>query len=270
MSRRCEIVIDMHTAAFDRPWSYFKTLNNWVMNRSYIIIVTNEELKDEDIPAEFRDKTIVLEDKIPDFQTSGDRLNVNETQFDQIGKIKAQEGNAAEVKTIIPGQLTNFKIAVISSFSYDEPLRDVIGAAAAEPKTIFYITGHFSRANKGLLSNKPDNVIFTGFLRYEDYVHLLTRVDAVIVLTNRDKTMLCGAYESVAVQKPLITSNFEPLKRYFYKGCIFVNNSQDEIRSAIRSVQKGKDQLTEDIAKLKEERTQQWNEKLTRLQSILK
>ena len=95
--------------------------------------------------------------------------------------------------------------------------------------------------NKKLaLDNKPDNVVFTGFVSYGDYVSLLRHVDAVIVLTNRDKTMLSGAFEALAVGKPLITSNWNCLMQYYSKGAICIDNSTAQIKEAIQTVQRKK------------------------------
>jgi glycosyltransferase involved in cell wall biosynthesis len=260
-SSMSDIVIDMHTAAFSKPWSYFKRLNKWVMKRSYLIIVTNSELR-EDIPIEFRAKTMVLEDRIPDIQSP------QETKDNNISEVKYAE-NLERRRRGDQDNLacSSFKIAIISSFSPDEPLEEVLASASAKPEITFYITHDVSRANKEILAKKPDNVILTGFLEYNDYLSLLAKVDAIMVLTTRDKTMLCGAYEAVAFQKPLITSNFGPLKRYFYKGTIYVDNSVDEIQRAIDTVVKRAEEMTKDISCLRRERTKEWNQKFAELES---
>jgi glycosyltransferase involved in cell wall biosynthesis len=265
MSPKCEIVIDMHTAAFDKPWSYLKSLNNWIMKRTYVIIVSNSELKEQDVPPDYRQKTIVLEDMIPNFQTTKE-MKYDSTEI-RTKRAKSQHG-------LGQGQderynETSCKIAVICSFSSDEPLEEVLNAASSLPGITFYLTHNTLRAKKQLVEKKTDNVIFTGFLEYNDYLSLLAEVDAIIVLTNRDKTMLCGAYETVALQKPLITSNFEPLKRYFYKGAIFVDNSENEIQKAIETVIRRSKELTTDIGDLKEEKRKEWNQKFSNFHSML-
>lgn len=61
------VVIDSHTGAFCRPWSYLKTLNKIVMKRAAETIVTNVELQD-DVLHNYGIRSIVLEDPIPDFE----------------------------------------------------------------------------------------------------------------------------------------------------------------------------------------------------------
>ena len=60
------VVIDSHTGAFCRPWSYLKMLNKTVMKRAAMTIVTNTELQD-DVLHHYGLRSIVLEDPIPDF-----------------------------------------------------------------------------------------------------------------------------------------------------------------------------------------------------------
>ena len=62
----------------------------------------------------------------------------------------------------------------------------------------------------------------TGFLDYNIYLDLLQKVDVIMDLTTDDKTMLSGAFEAVALEQPLITSDWIPLRRYFNKGTIYV------------------------------------------------
>ena len=120
----------------------------------------------------------------------------------------------------------------------------------ALPNVLFYITGDKSRADKRILSTMQENVRFTGFLDHVKYVSALKDVDAIVVLTKRDRTMLAGAYEALALQKPLITSNWGALKRYFCRGTIHVDNSARQIEAAVRIVQKKKDQLKRSFTNL--------------------
>ena len=127
-------------------------------------------------------------------------------------------------------------VAVISSFAYDEPLQEVFEVASQLPDVYFYVTGDIKNADKNLLTNKPDNVILTGFLDYCIYVDLLQKVDVIMDLTTDNTSIVAGAFEAVALEQPLITSNWIPLKRYFNKGTIYINNSSNDIKEAIMTV----------------------------------
>ena len=235
-----KILIDVHTGAITKPWS--KNVSRLVMNLASYIIVTNKELQDY-VDQKYRIKTVILEDRIPAFR------EILSTVESHVG-IKIRKDT--------------FNIAVISSFAYDEPLEVVFDAASQLPDTQFYITGDKSRLKKPL-NQKLQNVTITGFLEYEIYLDLLQKVDAIIDLTTDDKTMLSGAYEAVALEQPLIISDWIPLRRYFNKGAIYVKNSSKDIRAAILIVRTKKKELSKQMRELKSEKIKEWREKISNL-----
>ena len=162
-----------------------------------------------------------------------------------------------------------FKVAAICSFSDDEPVKEILDAADALPTVFFYISGDKSRASKQILNRKQKNVKFTGFLSKSSYVDVLREVDAIIVLTKNDKTMLAGAYEALSLQKPLITSNWKPLRRYFNKGTIHVDNSSSQIESAIRIAQEKKEELEKQCHQHKFDKMGEWKIKLGAFRKLL-
>ena len=187
MEKKSSMIIDAHTGAFNKPWTFLKPINRLAMRKADLVIVTNNDLKDK-VLEDYNINSRVLEDRIPNLDTSS--IPIYEEKKDSS---------------------YSFRIAFICSFAYDEPLENILQTAASLPETGFYITGDYSKISnrKQIFDNKPDNVFFTGFVTYDKYVSLLHYVDAIIVLTNRDKTMLSGAYEAMAVEKPLITSNWD-------------------------------------------------------------
>ena len=252
------MLVDAHTGSFDKPWVYFKPFNKLIMKRSDVVIVSNIALQRE-ILHDYGLNSTVLEDTIPpDFD--------NTYQQNIAIKMKTQGENDDDDD----GEDDKlFRVAVISSFAYDEPLGEVLNSASALLNVKFYITGDTTKADKQLLKKKLSNVIFTGFLDRNDYVSLLQHVDVIIVLTKRDRTMLSGAYEALAVEKPLITSNWTTLKEYFNKGTIYVDNSAEEITKAVQIVQKKKEQLMKEIHQLKLEKTKEWDDKFANFKRLL-
>ena len=235
-----KILIDVHTGAISKPWS--KNFSRLIMKRASLNIVINKEQQNYLIQ-NYQIRPIVLEDPIPDFT-------------DILSSAKKQEGYKMEQKAI-------FNVAVISSFAYDEPLQAVFDAASQLPDVYFYVTGDKKNADKNVLIKKPDNVIFTGFLDYNTYVDLLQKVDVIMDLTTENTSIVAGAYEAVALEQPLITSNWIPLRRYFNKGTIYINNSSDEIRNAIMVAMTKKEELSKEMHQLKIERTKEWKEKIS-------
>lgn len=255
--KKAKLIIDAHSGAFDKPWSYFKSLHKSIMRRASIVIVTTIELQNK-LFEHYDIRSFVLEDKVPNFDRVKYNHNIHNNN-ELIRKIQEEKNNS-----------TAFSIAIISSFAWDEPLDKILYSAEALPDVRFYITGKKESINKkDFLMYGLNNVILTGFLNYADYISLLYHVDVVMVLTTRDKTTLSGGYEALALVKPLITSKSVPLIRYFNKGAIFVDNTVEEIKEAIRLAQTRKEELTKEMLLLKEEKTTEWEKRFANFRDLL-
>jgi hypothetical protein len=75
--------------------------------------------------------------------------------------------------------------------------------------------------------------------------------------------MIAGAYEAVALEQPLILTNWLPLKRYFNKGILYIDNSSDDIRKAVMVARTNKEELSKEMHQLKTERTKESNKKIS-------
>jgi hypothetical protein len=239
--KKPKVLIDIHTKAITNPWS--KNVSRLVMRLAFCNIVTNMELQNY-VVQKYGLKPVILEDPIPDFS-----------------EILSTVGKEDGYKIL---QKDTFNIAVISSFAYDEPLQVVFDVASQLPDIQFYLTGDKTRINKKFLNQKLDNVIMTGLLEYNIYLDLLRKVNVIIDLTTNDKTMLSGAFEAVALEQPLIISDWMPLRRYFNKGTIYVKNSPKDIREAIMIAKTKKEELSKQMHELKVEKIKHCDEKISK------
>ena len=139
----------------------------------------------------------------------------------------------------------------------------MLDAASQLPDMQFYITGDKTRLERKFVNQKLQNVTMTGLLEYDVYLDLLQKVDAIIDLTTDDKTMLSGAYEAVALEQPLIISDWMPLRRYFNKGTIYVNNSPKDIIDAVMVARSKKKELSTEMRSLRLEKTKEWDDKIS-------
>jgi glycosyltransferase involved in cell wall biosynthesis len=208
------LIVDRHTTFFlnttNRKWfNYlvFLMLDGFTLKKSDLTIVTNKFLSN--IIENKGGTAFILPDKLPVFDTA----------------LK------------IEGLNNSFKILLISSYAPDEPIENVFSAMEklSEENIHLYATGNFRKLSEEMLNMKPENVTMTGFISDADFNGYLNSVDCSMILTSADCCMLCGCYESVAADKPFITSNKEVLKDYFY-GATFVDNSSDSIKSGILSM----------------------------------
>ena len=236
---KAQYIIDSHTGALLDPWwKWSLPVHAFLSRRAITTIVTNAHLKA--LVDSWGARSFIIAD-IP-------------TTFPQ-GKPFPLNGK--------------FNIAVINTFSPDEPLEQVLEVAATLPEVQFYVTGNLKWAKKSLFENQPANVTFTGFLPDEEYFGLLRAVQAVMVLTTDDHTMQRGACEAVSLGKPIITSNWPILRGYFDKGTIHVDNSAHSIEAAVARMQRERAKLEREIAVLQEQRWQEWEHKQAKLTELL-
>jgi hypothetical protein len=132
----------------------------------------------------------------------------------------------------------------------------------------FFITGNYRKFKGDLKSLITPNIIPTGFLSETDYVDLLFTVDGVIALTKSIYCMLCGCYEAVSAEKPLITSNQSVLKEYFSEA-IFVDNTPSEISRAVRTLLLDFDTYKTNIKCLKKQLLISWENQFKELTNLL-
>jgi hypothetical protein len=98
---------------------------------------------------------------------------------------------------------------------------------------------------------------------------MLNSVDVIIDLTTRENCLVCGAYESIAVEKPMILSKTKALTEYFNKGAVYVEHSIKSIESGIIEAIRRKEELTKQVKELKRIRNFEWLQKKEELEEIL-
>ena len=163
----------------------------------------------------------------------------------------------------------DFNVAVVNTFTADEPLETVFEAAEQLPDVDFYVTGDSKRITPWLLDKKPPNCHLTGFLEYPSYIALLRGADAVMDLTTRDHTVLMGGFEAIAIGTPLITSDWPVLVDCFSLGTVHVPNTAEGIRAGVREVQQNHQSLKQGILSLREKLDHEWSEGFARLKELL-
>lgn len=152
-----------------------------------------------------------------------------------------------------------WNLTCICTFARDEPVGEVIRAASGiGSDCAIYVTGESGKHTRHPVGAIPPNIVLTGYLPDEEYLRLLKSCDIIIDLTDMPDCLVCGAYEAVAVEKPIILSDSAVLKEYFYKGAVFTKNEADCIRSAIRTTIDNYPRLQEEIISLKQELNERW------------
>ena len=237
-----KLIVDAHNAGlmptknFLRP---LKILYKFIQRKADYTIVTNEGLAELVIGN--RGKPYILPDRIPVVDSS---------------KNMELKGKAA--------------VLYICTFGEDEPYWEVIRTAEILGKSVYiYITGDYKKVQK-ITQSAPTNVIFTGYLPDEEYWSMLRSVDLTLDLTLRENCLVCGAYESISAETPMVLSSTEALKNYFYKGAIFSANNAIALAGSIREALQKEDSLKEEVKELKQELSFSWEERARKILEYLK
>ncbi|GAB6909884.1 hypothetical protein JCM12296A_57320 [Desulfosarcina cetonica] len=152
-------------------------------------------------------------------------------------------------------------VLFITSFGRDEPIEEFLKAIKDIDKNFFfYISGNYKKYSK-YITREGLNYKFTGFLKDEDFISLLSSIDAVMVLTKHENTLTCGAYEALSFGKPMILSETNTIKSYFNKGAVYTNNSPRSIRSCVNELFKDFENLSKQAIILRKEIDKEWNSK---------
>ena len=162
-----------------------------------------------------------------------------------------------------------FNIALINTFATDEPLIEVLQAAATLPNVHFYVTGKLNGRKSDVLKDVPENVHFTDFLPNKTFYSLLQTVQAVMCLTTRNHTMQRGACEALSMGKPIITSDWPILRQYFNKGTVHVDNSVNGIQQGVLQMKAQLNHFQTGIRKLQLDQQHEWQTKIAELTSLI-
>jgi len=242
--RNYSLVQDLHSYFYElmeNPRStrdkLYRVLSRYCIRRADLTIVTNEYLKD--LVHSLGGRPFVLQDPIPS--------NAKGTKID-----------------LGPGA----HVVFICSYSQDEPLREVaIAAAALGTGVTVHVTGC---PPKGFdKSAWPPNMVSTGFLAEIDYWNLLASADVILTLTTRDHTLLCGAYEALAVGRPIVMSRTPALESYFAGAVMFSGTTGCELADAIRCVLSGSALQDSEVATKRATLQKDWERRFVALLDLI-
>lgn len=233
------LVIDAHNAAI-YPFEGAYPRINQAMKKMHVladlVLVTNENIQTE--LESVGGQAFVLPDKIPTVDSAS--------------------------RKVLEGKVN---VLLICRFHNDEPYWEAFEAMRGLPEdVILYVSGNHSRLSAEVIADLPQNVRLMGFVPEREFEAVLNSVDAVMDLTTRENCLLCGAYEAVGAEKPMVLSRKAALQQYFHKGVVFVENTPQEIREGLKELIKNRAVLTREVILLKDEMEVSWHRRLHELE----
>lgn len=219
---RYAFVIDAHYVGVVTPGGdrLFQKALDFCNRRASLVIVTNESHKKH-------------------IETLGGRALVCEDPLPGIGQYaKATTESSKDV-------------FFICSFDIDEPYADVFRAAGLlqQDGYVFWVSGNFGRV--GIDPTDWPHVRFMGYVPEQEFYGRLAQSQVVVDLTTHDNCLVCGAYEAMVLEKPLVTSKTPALQEYFTGGVVFVDHRPAAIADGIRRAYDTRDELRRQIREWK-------------------
>lgn len=228
----CPLVIDAHNAGLfpgDGNSKGLSIIARFIIRKTDLTLVTNAAL--EQYVEEEGGSAIVLPDPLPSFDA---------------GAAKHLESDV-------------FCILFVCTWAADEPYREVLEATrflGNDIKILF--TGKHEGKVPVEFSRGSENIELLGFIPEQEFQRQLMSCDAVIDLTTREDCLLCGAYEAIAAEKPLLTSNTKALKEYFPKGTVFTNNDIESIVNGVKTLYENRVHLSSEVIIARQEIEERW------------
>jgi glycosyltransferase involved in cell wall biosynthesis len=201
------LVVDAHNEGvrpFDRPYALVRWLTRRLLRTADVTIVTNDALE-EDV-RDAGGHPVTLPDRLPVVREAGPE--------------PARDGDSVDV-------------VVIATYRRDEPISAIMAAAATLPEVGFAFTGTAERYSADA-APLPPNARLTGFLEDDAYWQLLAQATVICDLTLKPDCLVCGAYEALAVGKPMVLSDNPPTRKLFGAAAVLTGSSPEAIAAALR------------------------------------
>ncbi len=129
---------------------------------------------------------------------------------------------------------TSTAVTVISTFAADEPIEEILSAAEALGACYrFVFTGRPDGWRKTFRGRIPPNVEFSGFVPDADYWKLLASSDVIVDISTRRHCLVCGAYEALAIGRPIVLTDDPSTRQLFTSIAVFAEPESQSIASAI-------------------------------------
>jgi len=140
----------------------------------------------------------------------------------------------------------------ICSFDVDEPYLRAFKSAEYLSKEgfSFRVSGNYRKVR--IDPSAFPFVEFLGYLPEKEFYANLFRCSVVLDLTENENCLVCGAYEAMAAEKPLVTSDTKCLRNYFSKGTLFTNHNEISIANTINAAYQDRKLLEKEIRYWKE------------------
>ncbi|MES2822434.1 MAG: hypothetical protein V4732_02450 [Pseudomonadota bacterium] len=227
---RYMLIIDAHNAGIFPEKKWLMHIAELVLKKADFTIVTNQRLAD--IISSKGGSALIIPDPLPTFH---------------------------DQKKLMGMEIEHKNVLFICSWANDEPYFEVFKTAESLQDFSFFVTGRSKGKEQGYGKPLPKNIVLTGYLSDDDYHKKLATSGIIVDLTTRDDCLVCGAYEATALERPFIVSNKKAIREYFKKGCVYVENTTEDITHGITLMVEQHNELKKQVVLGRTEIETNWN-----------
>ncbi|MBT9488963.1 MAG: glycosyltransferase [Rubrivivax sp.] len=234
-----QLVADCHNAAFQAPWSRLP-LGLSLLRRCTCILVHNDDMRARaqqlGLPMT---RVQVLED-VPPLHRGGTRGVPVPPAF----------AGRPRPWVLFPG-----------SYGQDEPIGELLAAAAMMPAGTLAVTGRRSNATRNGhdISQVPANTVLTDYVPVAELDALLAHADVVLALTRNDGIQLSVCNEALGFGKPMVMSGTPLLRALFGSAAVVVDSSDPaDILRGIGQAWQARDHWGDAAESLAHQRRSRW------------
>jgi glycosyltransferase involved in cell wall biosynthesis len=241
---RYRVVMDAHNEAVT-PFSFTQWPIPWLARRALrkadVTIVTNEALAK--IVRAAGGRPLVLPDRLPTAPIAPKAVPLSE----------------------------EMQVMVVATYAADEPIADILEAARELGAGYrFAFTGNPKKLPAAQRERAPANVRFTGFVPEHDYWQLMADSHVMLDLTLKPNCLVCGAYEALALQKPMVLTGNPASRDLFERVALFpASERAADIAATLRELRTRYDALLPQLVAEGPRFNQRWNAAAADLRNAL-
>jgi len=235
---RCKVIVDFHNSGLfplEGRSRLLLSISRFICRRANLSIVTNTSL------------ARVVKERGGEPSVVTDPLN--EEEF-------SSETNSQSM------ELDYFLF--VCSWAEDEPWEEVLKAVTMTENPVkILVTGNYKRClSEKDISTLPEGVKLLGFIDREDYIGALQGARLMVDLTTRDHCLVCGAYEAVAAEVPMLLTDTVVNREVFYSGAVYTANDAKSIAEALDRANENYSKLKRDVRTFRSEYRSQSNQQI--------
>jgi glycosyltransferase involved in cell wall biosynthesis len=163
------------------------------------------------------------------------------------------------------------QVMVVATYAADEPITDILESArllGAGYRFIF--TGNPKKLSTETREGAPANVRFAGFVPEHDYWQLMADSHVMLDLTLKPNCLVCGAYEALALQKPMVLTGNPASRDLFERVALFpASERAADIAATLRELRTRYDALLPQLVAEGPRFNQRWTAAAAELRDAL-